>query len=105
MLGLMMIPIYFYPANYYCHYVFLLPLVAVDRKDPDHKLFGWVAIVLVAMLAVLYQTLNELQVDVRYTLQSDVLLAGFLLVLGPMAYFAWRKPQRQQGGHCAGPGS
>ncbi|MCU0692167.1 MAG: hypothetical protein MUF54_12275, partial [Polyangiaceae bacterium] len=93
MLGLMMIPLFFYPANYYCHYVFLLPLVAADRKDPGHKLFGWVAIVLVAMSALLYLTLSEPQVDVRYTLQSDVILAGLLLVLGPMAYFAWCKPE------------
>jgi hypothetical protein len=26
LLGLLLIPFYFYPSNYYCHYVFLLPL-------------------------------------------------------------------------------
>jgi hypothetical protein len=90
-MGLMMIPIYFYPANYYCHYVFLLPLLAVDRKDTDARLFGWVALVLLAMSVALYPTLSERQVDVLYTLQSNVILAGFFLVLAPMAYFAWRK--------------
>lgn len=89
-MGLMMIPIYFYPANYYCHYVFLLPLAAVDRRDTDKRLFGWVAIVLLAMSVALFPTLTERRVDVLYTLQSDVILAGFFLVLVPLAYFAWR---------------
>ncbi len=90
MMGLLMIPVFFYPANYYCHYVFLLPLLAVDRKDTDSRLFGWVALVLLAMSVALYPTLQERQVDVLYTLQSDVILAGFFLILVPMAYFAWR---------------
>lgn len=89
-MGLMMIPIYFYPANYYCHYVFLLPLIAVDRREPNTRLFGWVALVLLAMSVALYPTLSEREVDVRYTLQTNVILAGFFLLLVPMAYFAWR---------------
>ena len=90
LMGMLLIPIFFYPANYYCHFVFLLPLLAVDRKETNSRLFGWVSIVVLAMSGALYLTLREHEVDVRYTLQSDVILAAFLLILAPMAYFAWR---------------
>jgi hypothetical protein len=90
LMGMLLIPIFFYPANYYCHYVFLLPFLAVSRKETNSRLFGWVSIVVLAMSAALYLTLREREVDVRFTLQSDVILGAFLLILGPMAYFAWR---------------
>jgi len=99
LMGMMLIPVYFYPANYYCHYVFLLPMLAANRKSTSPntstststRLFGWVATVLLAMSVALYYTLSERQTDVLYTHQSYVILAGFLLILAPMAYSAWRK--------------
>ena len=87
LMGLMMIPIYFYPANYYCHYVFLLPLIAVERREPESRSFGWVSVVLLAMSVALFATLAERQVDVMFTYQSVVLLAAYFLLLAPMAWF------------------
>jgi drug/metabolite transporter (DMT)-like permease len=83
-----LIPVVMYPANYYCHYVFLLPLVAASKRDESNKMFGWLAFVSCAMSVALYQTLSERLVDVLYTQQSAVLLGGLLLMMAPLAWFA-----------------
>ena len=53
LLGLMLIPFYFYPSNYYCHYVFLLPLaVAVSGPDAERNRSFAVVFVVLAFMAV-----------------------------------------------------
>ena len=89
LVGMLMIPVYFYPANYYCHYVFLLPLLAATKKDDDNWLFGAVSVVMLLMSVALFPTLSVRQVDVLFTAQSAVILVGYLIVLAAMVYAAW----------------
>jgi hypothetical protein len=86
LIGLLLIPFYFYPSNYYCHFVFLLPLaVARPRLDRD-KTFAIVFLVLAGMCIGQYFTLAEGWTDLRYTYQSFLLLIGFGIIL---AHLAW----------------
>jgi len=86
LIGLLLVPFYFYPSNYYCHFVFLLPMaVASPLDDRDHA-FAWVFIVLAAMCVGQVFTLNN-WIDLRYTYQSFLLLIGFVAI---MAMLAWQ---------------
>ena len=87
LLGLMLIPFYFYPSNYYCHYVFLLPLaVAVSGPGAErNRSFAVVFIVLALMAVGQYFTLAEGWTDSRYTYQSFLLLIGFAIIMVELA--------------------
>ena len=87
LLGLMLIPFYFYPSNYYCHYVFLLPLaVAVSGPDAErNRSFAVVFVVLAFMAVGQYFTLAEGWTDSRYTYQSFLLLIGFAIIMIELA--------------------
>jgi hypothetical protein len=86
LIGLLLIPIFSYPANYYCHYVYLLPLLAVGRPA---WLGAWIEAVLVLMCVLEYFTLDNM-VDVRFFWESVILLAGFGAVLVPLVVDALR---------------
>jgi hypothetical protein len=86
LIGLLLIPFYFYPSNYYCHFVFLLPMAVVRPALDRDKTFATVFIVLAAMCVGQYFTLAEGWTDLRYTYQSFLLLIGFAIIL---AYLAW----------------
>jgi hypothetical protein len=95
-IGLTMIPVFFYPANYYCHYVFLLPLLATRAGPPralvepeGRTLFARVSVIVLLMGVVQLPTLAEWP-DVTYTYQSVILLAGIAAILFPLARTAWR---------------
>ncbi len=92
LLGLMLIPFYFYPSNYYCHFVFLLPLaVAVPGPQAErNRSFAVVFIVLALMAVGQAFTLAEGWIDVRYTYQSFLLLIGFAVILVELARESWR---------------
>jgi len=95
--GLMMIPVYFYPANYYCHHVFLLPLLATaaDPKrltQPEGRTwFAYVSSVVMAMGFFQYFTLDSAagESDVTATYESIIMLIAYLLILYPMARRGW----------------
>jgi hypothetical protein len=96
MVGLMMIPVFFYPANYYCHYVFLLPLLATRRETPPpleepegRTLFARISVIILAMGIIQVATLSA-WTDVLYTYQSVIILSAFALVLLPLVRNAWR---------------
>jgi hypothetical protein len=86
LIGLLLIPFYFYPSNYYCHFVFLLPMAVVRPRLDRDKTFATVFIVLAAMCIGQAFTLNEGWTDLRYTYQSFLLLIGFSYIL---AHLAW----------------
>jgi hypothetical protein len=92
LLGLMLIPFYFYPSNYYCHFVFLLPLaVAVSGPNAErNRSFAMVFVVLAAMAVGQAFTLAEGWTDTRYTYQSFLLLIGFTIILIELARESWR---------------
>jgi hypothetical protein len=99
LLGLLLIPFLFYPSNYYCHFVFLLPMaVAVDERNrernrggpvvPGHdqdRLFGLVTAVIASMSVGQYFTMQEGWTDERYTQQSLLLIAGFATIIIALA--------------------
>jgi len=96
--GLMMIPVFFYPANYYCHHVFLLPLLATAAGDPKRLTepegrtwFAYVSSVVMAMGFVQYFTLDSSagESDVTATYESIIMLIAYLLILYPMARRGW----------------
>jgi hypothetical protein len=86
LIGLLLIPFYFYPSNYYCHFVFLLPMAVVGPRLDRERTFAIVFIVLAAMCVGQYFTLQEGWHDLRYTYQSYLLLIGFGIIL---AHLAW----------------
>ena len=83
LLGMLLVPVVLYPANYYLHYVFLLPLLA-DEKTSHASTWTWCSLVLLALSGAQYFTLAE-PVDVRFTEQSWMLLAAFAAMLVPLA--------------------
>jgi len=86
LIGLLLIPFYFYPSNYYCHFVFLLPMAVVRPRLDRDRTFALVFIVLAAMCVGQTFTLAEAWTDVRYTYQSFLLLIGFGIIL---IWLAW----------------
>jgi hypothetical protein len=109
MVGLMMIPVFFYPANYYCHYVFLLPLLATtlgSRRsllEPEGRtLFAKVSAIVLAMGIVQVPTLAAWP-DVVYTYQSIIILTAFAAILWPLARDAWRGVPSDAGRTVTGP--
>jgi hypothetical protein len=93
LLGLLLVPFLFYPSNYYCHFVFLLPLALAPEDQPlgqRDRNFGWTVAVLCAMCVGQYATYSEGWTDLRYTYQSFVLLIGFLAIMVPLAGQTWR---------------
>ncbi|MGH8530990.1 MAG: hypothetical protein ACRETN_14285 [Nevskiales bacterium] len=92
LIGLLTIPFLFYPSNYYCHFIFLLPLALADAQTPA-RTFGWGIAVLCALCVGQYFSLFEHWSDLRYTWQSFMLLAACLLILLPLAWQGWRLPR------------
>jgi hypothetical protein len=90
LIGLLLIPFYFYPSNYYCHFVFLLPLAVVRPRLDRDRTFATVFLVLAAMCIGQYFTLAEGWTDLRYTYQSFLLLIGFGIILVQLAWESLR---------------
>jgi hypothetical protein len=95
--GLMMVPVFFYPANYYCHYVFLLPLLATGSGPPrpltepeGRTLFAGVSVLVLAMGIIQVWTLSNWS-DLVYTYQSIIILATFALILRALGQRALRR--------------
>src|SRR5690242_20922405 len=77
--GLLLVPIYFYPANYYCHYVCILPLIAAGDAKNIGRRFAWVAAMLLLMCVAQYDTLLRSE-EHTSELQSHVNLVCRLLL-------------------------
>jgi len=98
MLALIMIPVLFYPANYYIHFVFLLPLVVAEDRDAVRRvtpLAGAVFILLLGMCAVQYFTVPVPDRGLHFYMASAVLFSTLILLVtllirgeAAAAYFA-----------------
>ena len=85
-----MIPIYFYPSNYYLHYVFVLPLLMDYTEEPrQRKLWGLVSFVVLAVCVSEYWGFENVGVDERYAQWSVGALLGYLAILMALARDAW----------------
>jgi hypothetical protein len=80
-IGLLLIPFLFYPSNYYCHFIFLVPLGFAAKDSIRNKEFGLVVALLMLLCVAQYFTLAEGRSDVRYTYQSMCLLGTFAALL------------------------
>lgn len=96
LLGALLIPIAFNPANYYIHFVFVVPLLAIElnarqRADAGSPPFGrfdgavWGALLL--MCAAQYWTTLVRDTELHFQLATVLYFAGTLAVL---AFLAWR---------------
>lgn len=84
LLGLPLIPIFFYPANYYSHFVFLLPLLVLEEREADRPLAPVDAILcllLLGMCGVQYFTVLVEDRGLHFYLESAVLVSTLSAVL------------------------
>jgi hypothetical protein len=98
MLALILIPVLFYPANYYIHFVFLLPLVVAEDREAVRRvppLAGAVFILLLGMCAVQYFTVPVPDRGLHFYMASAVLFSTLILLVtllirgeAAAAYFA-----------------
>lgn len=86
LLGMLLVPVFTYPANYYCHYVYLLPLLASGRRP---ALALGIELVLLLMCVGQYFTLR-LFLDLRFFWESVILLGGFAALLVLLVAEAYR---------------
>ncbi|MEZ4226423.1 MAG: hypothetical protein R3B13_36090 [Polyangiaceae bacterium] len=84
-LGLIMIPVAFHPANYYIHFIFLMPLIAVERHRRGVRTlaFGdallWAAFL--AICAAQYWTTRVSDLGLHFHLASALLFTAITLGL------------------------
>lgn len=85
LLGLMMMPVTMYPANYYMHFIFLLPLLITDpfllKKRFPREAAGKAWAILLMICAAQYFTVREDDLAVHFYNASVILMAGLLMVL------------------------
>ncbi len=88
LLGIMMMPVFMYPANYYIHFIFLLPLLVYDQGQAlarrERETGGKVWALLLALCAAQYFTVKEAQLDLHFYNASVLLMSTILLVLVTM---------------------
>jgi hypothetical protein len=96
LIGMMMIPIYFYPSNYYLHYVFVLPMMMDYSEEPvARKRWALVSFVVLAICVSEYWGFADVGVDERYAQWSVGVLVGYLVILVAMAREGWAQAQRE----------
>jgi hypothetical protein len=131
-LGLIFLPIFMFPANYYLHVVMLMPLVAVDwrsvgwqlrkkepataaelaEKPPFDAADAWALFSLLSICAVQYFTTFITEFRLHFYLSSVVLMGGLAFMLGALARrdgaallaaLPFRKPLAETAGAPASP--
>ena len=85
LLGLMMMPVVMYPANYYMHFIFLLPLLVSDPADIKSRFpreaAGKTWAILLLICAAQYFTVREADLAIHFYNASVLLMAGLFAVL------------------------
>ncbi len=84
LLGLMLIPAVFYPANYYSHFVWLLPMLAVERpakSRPVRPADALIWVTLLLMCSVQYFAVLAPDQVLRFWLNSALLFASLSTLL------------------------
>ncbi|MBM4362707.1 MAG: discoidin domain-containing protein, partial [Deltaproteobacteria bacterium] len=82
LLGMMMIPVLFYPSNYYLHYFFVLPLLVDESEEPAaRRLWGLVSAVVLAVSVSEYWGFDVKGVDERYVQWSAGAMIGIAAIL------------------------
>lgn len=85
LLGIVMMPVFMYPANYYMHFVFLLPLLVSEPLAETNRFKretnGRVWALLLGMCAALYFTVKEQALDIHFYNASVILMTTLLALL------------------------
>lgn len=88
LLGILMMPVFMYPANYYIHFVFLLPLLVADQAEPLTRFAreesGKVWAILLGLCAAQYFTVKETELDLHFYNASVLLMAALFFILVSM---------------------
>ncbi len=85
LLGMMMMPVLMYPANYYIHFIFVLAMLVDEQprgvlpRLEEHAAKVW--IILLGLCAAQYFTVKEKELDVHFYNASVLLMAALLGVL------------------------
>jgi len=85
LLGIMMMPVFMYPANYYIHFIFVLPLLAAevrtsgDRLERERAGRAWIA--LLGLCAAQYFTVRIDDLSIHFYNAAVLLMATLLLIL------------------------
>lgn len=89
LLGTMLIPVLFYPANYYIHFIFLLPMLVDERavgsvpRLGEHTAKVW--LLLLGLCAAQYFTVKERDLAIHFYNASVLLMAALLGILVVLA--------------------
>jgi len=88
LLGMILVPVLLYPANYYIHFIFLLPMLATERKpsaDNPLPVTGWdggVWLTLLFMCAAQYFTTMVTDLGLHFYFETVVLFTTLTILLG-----------------------
>jgi hypothetical protein len=92
LLGMILVPVLLYPANYYIHFVFLLPLLATERAPEGptgatlSRLDAGIWLLLGLMCAVQYFTVPVPDLALHFYMETVVLFAMLTILLGLLVY-------------------
>ena len=104
-MGLLLVPVFFYPANYYMHGIFILPMMAVESATGNRFIRGrHVAPVLLLWCAAQYISYVKTYTDERFYQQSAQFLVATVLLVLPFC-FAARKKAREDDAVIVAPAS
>jgi len=89
-----MIPIVFNPANYYAHFIFVLPLIALESsredgasgKEPLSAYDGWIWGTLLLICVAQYWTTLTTDLELHFETASVLLCGGFIVILTLILY-------------------
>jgi hypothetical protein len=99
MLGTLLIPIAFNPANYYIHFIFVLPLLAIeksraeraDEHEPPIALRDFLLwAILLGVCVLQYWTVLIQGWELHFQLATVILFSGVAVLLIVMVAFDWR---------------
>jgi hypothetical protein len=102
LLGMVLVPVLTYPANYYIHFVFLLPMLATERRPTAEEPLptpGWdggVWLTLLFMCAGQYFTVMVTDLALHFYFETVVLFTTLTLLLGILVkddIVAWMRPE------------
>ena len=97
LMGLLLVPVLMYPANYYMHGIFLLPLLGAGEKHGKH-----VVPVMLLWCAAQYICYVGTQTDERFYQLSVQLLCAIPVLLVPLA-LGWRSLGKVSGNTAEAP--
>ncbi|HEV8551404.1 MAG TPA: discoidin domain-containing protein [Polyangiaceae bacterium] len=92
LLGMVLVPVLLYPANYYIHFVFLLPMLATERTPteddpkPAERWDAGVWLVLLFMCAGQYFTTMVSDLGLHFYFETTVLFTSLTLLLGVLGW-------------------